>query len=429
LQVVNGRRGYVIIGNGIAGTSAAETIRKADPVARIVLIADEPYPLYNRVALPPYLKLKVTEKKVLMRTVEQHQQRDIELLLETRAEALDTQNKVVHASNGEDYAYDALLLATGGTPNPMDVPGADTKGVCYFQTLDDTHEILEIAQTAKNATTFGGSYIAYELTEGFAARNILTTWVMRGPRFLRQVLDDAGGQMVEKLAANHEVRIIYGDEPAQVDAKDGTVSAAWTKSKKRLAADLVGCGFGLRINTRVCRGTDVHLHRGILTDRFLETNVPGIYAAGDCAEFYDMYLHIYNVLGTWESAGLQGRLAAANMMSEHPGDRQPFRHVPTYTSTLFDSRITVFGSTPADQPMLDSVMDYDMGAFYYKRLFFHEHLLVGGVLIGAAAKSRTPLLQLVKERREIPNEDREGLLTLGPAAGAREVELEEAAVD
>jgi NAD(P)H-nitrite reductase large subunit len=426
---VNGRRSYVIIGNGIAGTSAAETIRKADATARIVLIAEEPYPLYNRVALPPYLKLKVTEKKVLMRTVEQHQQRDIELLLNTRAEALDTDNKVVTASNGDDYPYDALLLATGGTPNRMDAPGADTKGVCYFQTLDDTNEILEIAETAKHAVTFGGSYISYELTEGFASRNILTTWVMRGPRFLRQILEDVGGQMVEKLAALRDVSIINGDEPGQVDAKNAAVSAAWTKSKKRLPTDVIGCGFGLRINTRICRGTDIHIHRGILTDRFLETNVPGVYSAGDCAEFYDMYLHIYNMLGTWESAGLQGRLAAANMMCEHPGDRQPFQHVPTYTSTLFDSRVTVFGSTPADQPMLESVMDYDMDTFYYKRLFFHEHLLVGGVLVGAAVKSRTPLLQIVKERREIPTDDREALLSLGPAVGAREPDLEEAAVE
>jgi NAD(P)H-nitrite reductase large subunit len=97
---VNGRRSFVIIGNGIAGTSAAESIRKADPLARIVIIAEEPYPLYNRVALPPYLKLKVTGKKVIMRTLEQHQQKDIELLLNTRAETLDTENKVVHASNG-----------------------------------------------------------------------------------------------------------------------------------------------------------------------------------------------------------------------------------------------------------------------------------------------------------------------------------------
>ncbi|MBV9121227.1 MAG: FAD-dependent oxidoreductase, partial [Chloroflexi bacterium] len=212
-------RSYVIIGNGIAGTSAAETIRKADQEARIVLIAEEPYPLYNRVALPPYLKLKVTEKKVLMRTVEQHAARNIELLLRTRAEVVNTNSKTVTTSDGREFPYDALLIATGGSPNRLDVPGSETHGVCYFQTLDDTNEILEIAQTARHAVTFGGSYISYELTEGFASRGILTSWVMRGPRFLRQILDDAGGEMVEKLAGMHDVRILYGEEPGQIDAK------------------------------------------------------------------------------------------------------------------------------------------------------------------------------------------------------------------
>ncbi|MDE3077285.1 MAG: FAD-dependent oxidoreductase, partial [Chloroflexota bacterium] len=336
---------------------------------------------------------------------------------------IDPAARLVRASNGMTFPYDALLLAVGGSPNRLDVEGAKTRGVCYFQTLDDTNEILELAQTARHAITFGGSYIAYELTEGFASRGILTTWIMRGPRFLRQVLDDAGGQMVERLAAMHDVRMVYGEEPGEIVARDGRVVAAATKTRKRFAADLVGNGLGLRLNTRISRGTDIHIHRGILTDRFLETNVPGIYAAGDCAEFYDMYLHIYNTLGTWESAGLQGRMAAQNMMNAN-GDRQPFAHVPTYTSTLFDSKITVFGSTPADQPMLESEVQHDMDGVYYTRLFFHEHLLVGGVLIGQAAKSRTPLMQIVKERREIANSERRALLDLTSAGAAREAEEE-----
>ncbi len=421
----DGRRSYVIIGNGIAGTSAAETIRKADADARIVLIGNEPYPLYNRVALPPYLKLKVNQKKVLMRTVEQHADKGIELFLNTEAE-LDANAKVVHASNGMDFPYDSLLLAVGGTPSKLEVEGAEVEGVCYYQTLDDTNHISELAETSKYAVTFGGSYISYELTEAFASRGIMTTWIMRGPRFLRQILDDAGGQIVERLAEEREVHIVHGEEPGQIVERDSRVAAALTKSKKRFPADLVGCGLGLRLNTRICRGTDINLHRGILTDRFLETNIPGIYAAGDCAEFYDMSLHIYNTLGTWESAGLQGRLAAHNMMAAN-GDRQPFIHVPNYTSTLFESKITVFGSTPADQPMLESEVLCDADNTYYKRLFFHERLLVGGVLIGQAAKSRAPLMQIVKERREILNSERKGLLELSSASAAAEPEESEVA--
>ena len=415
-------RSFVIIGNGIAGTGAAEAIRKADPNARIVLIAEEPYPLYNRVALPPYLKLRVTEKKVLMRTVEQHQARGIELLLNTRAERIDVHQRVVSSSNGQDYSYDALLLATGGTPNHMDVPGADVPGVCYYQTLDDTNEISRILETAKHAVTFGSSFISYELTEAFASRGVPTTWVMRGPRFLHRMLEEEGGAIVKKLAGMHEVRIMPGDEPGSIDGRDGHVAAAHTKSGQCYEADLVGCGLGLHFNTGACHGTGIRLHRGVVTDRYLETNIPGIYAAGDCAEFFDANLHLHNMTGTWEAAGLEGRMAAANMLAEDPATRQPFLHVPSYTSTLFDSRITAFGITPAEEPMLESVMQADCDSNFYKRLFFHERLLVGGVLIGAATKSRAPLLQVVKERREVPYDEREALLDLGPSAGARDEE-------
>lgn len=421
----SGRRSYVIIGNGIAGTSAAETIRKGDPDARIVLIGNEPYPLYNRVALPPYLKLKVTEKKVIMRTVEQHEAKGIELYLNTQAE-LDAANRVVHASNGMEFPYDALLLAVGGTPSHMNVDGADVNGVCYYQTLDDTNHISELVESSKHAVTFGGSYISYELTEAFASRGLHTTWVMRGPRFLRQVLDDLGGKMVDELAEERDVHVVHGEEPAQITEHGGRVNAAKTTVQHSYPADLVGCGLGLRLNTDICKGSDIHVHRGIVTDRFLETNVPGVFAAGDCAEFYDVSLHLFNMLGTWESAGIQGRVAGQNMMLAE-GDRQPYSLVPTYTSTLFESKITVFGSTPAEQPMLESEVLCDMDSKYYKRLFFHERLLVGGVLIGQAAKSRAPLMQIVKERREISNSERKGLLELSTASAAAEPEESEVA--
>ncbi len=421
-------RSFVIIGNGIAGTGAAEAIRKADPNARVVLIAAEPYPLYNRVALPPYLKLKVTEKKVLMRTAEIHQTRNIELLLNTMAEHIDVRERVVRASNGQEYSYDALLLATGGTPNHMDAPGAEVRGVCYFQTLDDTNEISQICETAKHAVTFGSSFISYELTEAFASRGVPTSWVMRGPRFLHRMLDDEGGAIVKKLAGMHDVRILPGDEPGSIDSRDGHVAAARTKRGECYEADLVGCGLGLSFNTQVCAGTGIKLHRGILTDRYLETNIPNIYAAGDCAEFFDANLLYYGMTGTWEASGLEGRIAAANMLAENREERKPFLHVPSYTSTLFDSRITAFGISPAEEPMLESVMQADYASNYYKRLFFHEHLLVGGVLIGAATKARAPLLTVVKERREIPYDQREALLDLGPPAGAREEEEDDLAV-
>jgi len=419
----NGRRSYVIVGNGNAGTNAAEALRKSDQDARIVLIGNEPYPLYNRVSLPPYLKKKVPQAKVIMRTVEQHAQKNIELHLSTRA-SVDIAQREVHCDTGQTFAYDALLLAVGGTPNPLRVPGADVPGVCCFQTLDDTDDILGHAASAKNAVVFGGSYIAYELAEGLATHGIPVAWVMRGPRFLRQILDDAGGRLVEGLAAAQGVKMIFGDEPAGVLSEGGRVTAACTRGGQRLAADIVASGLGLNLNTGVCEGTSIRVNRGIVTDEYLETNVPGVFSAGDCAEFYDAERDTYCTLGTWDSAGLQGRLVARNMAVPRE-ERQPFTHGSLYTSTLFASRITVFGTTPADDPTLEAVVECDAAACWYKRLFFRDRLLVGGALIGDAARARAPLMHLIRRRQEIEPAGRSRLLD-GDAAANLANELEPA---
>src|ERR1700676_1336649 len=126
LRIVSHRR-YVIIGNGFAGTTCAEQLRKADPACSIVLFADEPYCLYNRIALPPLLRKQVTEQKVIMRDIAWHEKLAIDLRLSTRVDAIDVTGKTVTA-NGREEPYDALLLATGGRPNPTPAPGAAGAG-------------------------------------------------------------------------------------------------------------------------------------------------------------------------------------------------------------------------------------------------------------------------------------------------------------
>jgi len=194
-------RRYVIIGNGIAGTGCAETLRKLDPTCQITLLAEEPYPLYNRVSLPPFLKLQAPESKVLMRTRERHEQNRIDLRLETRVTHVCVAERTVVTHTGKEWPYDALLVATGGRPNRLPVPGGDLHGVYNFQTLDDSKAINQRILEARTAVTTGGSYIAYELTEAFRARGLHTTWVMRGPRFLRRTLDAEGGRIVDAIAA------------------------------------------------------------------------------------------------------------------------------------------------------------------------------------------------------------------------------------
>src|SRR5947209_8538074 len=157
-MTVSEARRFVIVGNGVAGTTAAEHIRKLQADAEVTLIAGEPYALYNRVALPPYLKGRVQERNVMMRTPEVEEQRGVNLLLDTWATHVCPRDRVVQTNHGEELPFDRLLLATGGTPRPLDVPGGDLPGVYQFQTLDDTRTLRDRCEESRSAVALGGSY-------------------------------------------------------------------------------------------------------------------------------------------------------------------------------------------------------------------------------------------------------------------------------
>ena len=396
---------YVIIGNGVAGTTAAETIRKNDPNCRVILIGDEPYPLYNRVALPPFIKRRVDRRKVTLRTVEAHAELGIDLRLCTRVISVDAADRTVVTSEGDELRYDALLVATGGRPNGLDVPGAELKGIYNFQYLDDALGILERVETAKVAVAVGGSYIAYELAEAFRHDGLETFWLIRGNRFLRRVLDEDGGAFVDDIATQAGVQTIYNDAVAEVKSDNGQVRTVVTQQGLHLKTDMLGIGVGLTMNMEFLSGTGVETRYGVLTNEYLETNVPGIYAAGDVAEFFDVVIERHNMMGTWGNSIGHGRIAAMNML----GQRTRYYDVPMYSSTLFDSFIRVIGLTPENYPDLESYERLDVRNRSYQRLFFLGNRLVGACLIGNS-RFRTRIFTLIKSQEEIPVEDRARLL-------------------
>jgi len=402
---------YVVLGNGVAGTTAAETLRKNDPDCDITLFTDEPYPLYNRVALPPALKLKTPESKLFMKTMEFHKERNICFYPETRVTSVDLPRRTVLTDHGNEFVFDRLLVATGGTPNPIDVPGATADGVCYFQSLDDTKDLLGRIPRSMSAVAIGGSYIAYELAEAFRARGLHVTWLIRGPRFLHRVLDESGGQLVDAIARKHGVEMVYTDSAERLETRDGHVTAVVTKGDRRFDADIVGCGLGFRLNHEFLPPDQVEIGYGVITNQFLETNVEGVYAAGDVAEFYDVDLETHYTMGTWASAATHGKVAALNMA----GTRQPVVEVRSYTTMLFDSRMTVIGATPEIRQDIESVSHTDFsGATYkgwsYRRLFFFDERLVGAVLIGDM-HAKVDLVNVIRGKKKVWD-DRSELLRL-----------------
>jgi NAD(P)H-nitrite reductase large subunit len=399
---------YVIIGNGVAGTTAADTLRKGDPESRVVIIDDEPYPLYNRIALPRVLKLTTAPERTIIRQIPWHAENRIDLHLNTTVTRVDTTAKTVVTDHGEEFGYDKLLIASGGRPNPLRVPGAEgTKGIYNFQTLDDTKAILGRAEQAKAAVTIGGSFIAYELTEAFRHRGIPTTWLLRGPRFLHRIIDEGGGTLVDRLATEVGVDTYYGEQAAEVQAQHEDIVGVTTQTGKRFDCDLLGVGVGLTLRTEFLKGTPVEVRTGVVTNEYLETNVPDVYAAGDVAEFYDPYVGTHNQMGTWNNASAHGRTAAQNMLGGH----QAYDEVPYYTSTMFESQMAAIGSTPDVRPEMEAISRVDLGARVYRRLFFYLGRLAGAVLVGDI-RVRRQLMEIIRSRQEVPAAEREKLLAI-----------------
>ena len=388
---------YVIIGNGIAGTTCAQTLRKNDPACDIWLITNEPYPLYNRVSLPRFLQGVLAEQKVMIRSLEWHQEQRITLLTETLVTRVDTDERVVYLDKGGPLRYDALLVATGGWANKLRVPGAEGLRYIYnFVTLDDTKEIIARALESKAAVTIGGSFIAYELTEGFNVRGVHVTWLQRGPCWLRTTLDEEGGWLVDEIATRHGVEVIHGEELREVVPANGVPSYVVTSTGRHVPADVIGVGLGLTLNHGFLADTTIARAAGVLTNEYLETNVPGVYAAGDLAEFYDPVIGRHHTMGTWDNALAHGRVVAVNMAGGH----EPYLDVPTYTSPLFDTNIAVMGIAESHNPELTSVMrvmagETEKGGKDYRKFFFKEDRLVGAVFIGSP-KGRKKMVELIR---------------------------------
>ena len=368
-----------------------------DADASIVMIAAERHPLYNRVALPRYLRGQVRREKVLMRTVEDYATRGLDIHFETWVTEIDARSKVVRTNRGQEFPYDALLIATGGRPKPPPWPGSDqVSNALGFQTLDDTDAIIEKADASERVLVMGGSFIGYELAEGVSFRQkSKLTWIMRGPWFLRYVLDEEGGRLCRQMGEAQGVQFICSDEVQQFSRKDGRFLAE-TVNGEKVEFDLLTYGVGLDYYTEPVRDTGIELNKGIVTDSKLRTSAPDVYAAGDVAVFYDLMVERHNQMGTWDNAEAHGKVAARNMA----GAEEDFFDVPTYTTTMFGSTLAVMGVTPDVQPDLESVSTYSYEEKFYRKLFFKDDRLVGAIMIGPP-KGRKKLIEIMRSRRVI----------------------------
>jgi len=384
---------HVIIGDGIAGSSAAETVREADPDADVTVITDEGEALYNRILIKEFAKGKLPEAPISIHDPDWYAERDIDLQLNTHVTGVDTDAHEVHTHSGDVYEYDTLLVATGGTPTQLPVENSDADGIHHFWTFEDARAIKENAEASEKGVVVGAGLLGIDLAAISGAQGLEAHYLMRGECWWRYALSTEGAEIIHDALRDIGVTPVFDSGVDHFETDDeGHVTAAVDPNGERFEANFVGAAIGLNFNTEFLRETDLELDDGIVTDEHMRTNVEDVYAAGDITQFHDVVLGERAQNGAWGSAKEQGSVAGANMVGDWEEPEETFEWVSSYSITHFDFPFLSFGHPTLGDDSVERKYDDET----WRRVALKDGRIIGGVLIGDLAP-QSKLKQLARE--------------------------------
>jgi NADPH-dependent 2,4-dienoyl-CoA reductase/sulfur reductase-like enzyme/pSer/pThr/pTyr-binding forkhead associated (FHA) protein len=316
-----GQISYLIIGNGIAGVTAAEILRNEDSAADITVIADDPFPVYYRPALKDYLAGRVREDKLWARPNSFYQDHRIRFLSD-RVVGIQAGQHTIHMQSGRQAAYDRLLLANGARASHLTCPGIDLMGVTTLRTVADYQAVVSRLSTARRIVVSGSGTLALETIETLRHRGYQVTHLLRRRTLWSEVLDATASDLVLQQERRDGVDVRLEEEIAEVMGNKGEVSGVITTSGARISCDTVIMAIGVEPIIDFIKSSGIPCGRGVQVDSAMRTSAPDIYAAGDILETTDTMTGRSRVIGQWYPAIQQARAAAYSMLdlldTSHP---------------------------------------------------------------------------------------------------------------
>ena len=307
---------HVILGAGPAGVIAAETLRKHAPHDEIVMIGDEPEAPYSRMAIPYLLMGTIGEAGTHLRHAGNHYAQLNVNLVRGRAVRLDCTAKTVVLDDGSPVAYDRLLIATGSSPATPPIPGIAGAGVHSCWTLADARAIMALAKPGARVVQMGAGFIGCIILEALATRGVKLSVVEMGDRMVPRMMGPAAGGMIKSWCQAKGVAVHTDARVDAIERDGGPVMKVKLSTGDVLDADLIISATGVKPNIGFLEHSEVTCLVGVLTDEHLQTTVPGVYAAGDCAEAFDKVSGKTIVSAIQPNAAEQARVAALNMVGQ-----------------------------------------------------------------------------------------------------------------
>jgi NADPH-dependent 2,4-dienoyl-CoA reductase/sulfur reductase-like enzyme len=371
---------HVILGNGPAGVVAAETIRKADPDADITLIGDEPEPPYSRMAIPYLLQQQIGEDGTYLRKEAGHFEKLGIELMTARVEGVDTRNQRVKFTDGTALPYDRLLIASGAQPTKLPISGMNSPCVQSCWTLDDARKILALAKPGAQVVQIGAGFIGCIILQAFVNMGVNLTIVEMGDRFAPRMMTEVAGTMIMKWCEKKGVAVHTGARVLAIRPNESDADSVLVELDTGgvLIANLVICAAGVRPNIAFLAGSGIDTDLGVLVDERLQSNVPGVYAAGDVAEGIDFSTGERAINAIQPDAVDQGRVAGLNMVGKETPSAGSLAINVLDTLGLVSSS---FGKWWGDSDG-ESAELVDEENFRYLSLKFKDDVLIGATSVG-----------------------------------------------
>ena len=344
----------VIIGNGVSGITAARHIRKLSKNAITVISSETPY-FYSRTALMYIYMGQLTFEHTKPYEDWFWKKNDINLVFD-HALKIDTRNKTVLLQSGRTVTYDDLIIASGSRSNFPGIAGENVSGVQALYSYQDLERMEVNTRGISKAVVIGGGLIGVEMAEMLHTRKIPITILVREPAFWNNILPLPEAQMISRHISSHGIRLLHNQELKEIVSEGGKLVAVRTNQGDEIACDFAGIAIGVHPNVAWLDGSGIAVKRGILVNEYLETNISGIYAIGDCVERIYSLPARKNIEQVWYTARMMGEVVAQTIC----GERCKYEPGPWFNSAkFFDIEYQTYGNIP-------NVIEDDHSDFYWE---------------------------------------------------------------
>jgi NADPH-dependent 2,4-dienoyl-CoA reductase/sulfur reductase-like enzyme len=380
---------YLILGAGPASSWAVRGIRQEDKEGDITIVGREPYRTYSLPLLSKgFIQGRYPEEKIFLVKEDFYKSNLVTFINNNGASSLNSESKTVLLESGEEITYEKLLICTGGSPLRFTIPGSELKGIYYLRTLDDAKKIKAASESAKEAVVVGGSFIGVELAAALRELGLSVKLLMMEKYPWQTLVPEAVGNYLAELLEENGVSIYAQEKVVEITGGNGLATSVTTESGGVYEGDLFGVGVGIRLNIEFLKDSGIEIAKGVRVNEYLETNLPGVYAAGDIAEFNDLTLGTTHLTGHIENAQFQGRTAGRNMA----GARDTFSQVTAYDTEIFGTMLMFVGACDlGTEYVIRGAQPQPLGSFSFK-----DGKLVGALLINPGGKEIRAVRELIE---------------------------------